>query len=533
MPDTPRLDAPRADAALVDALRQDLAAAEYTVERIQELLGPVAAAALRRDQGLPARRRLAGSRDPAAILLALFTLGVDQPDDLVEAALPRLGVDGAVALGLLEPADPATSTPHPAPRMRARVDLAPYSATDDLGEVQWWIASDRSELATAEPLREDHVLGVGGASLTLARITPREVVGRVLDLGCGCGIQALHASRHAAQVVATDLSERALAFTALNAALNGISLDLRAGSLLEPVTGETFDLIVSNPPFVITPRSPSTPLWTYRDGGADGDTLLASLLHALPDHLAPGGRAVLLGNWEVSPEEPWDAHPRAWLDGTGLDAWIIQRETEDPAEYAETWVRDGGITGRDPEWDALAGAWMEDFETRDVAAIGFGYLLLSRPAEPDPGAAPVIRAEQVATSGSGSLGAHLAAGLELLRPLSRLDDDALLALRAVRAPDVVERRHLTPGALDPLLIEIVQGGGLGRTVRADQMLAATLGAADGELTLGQIIGAVAALTDHDPETARQDLAPRLRELLLGGLLTLPGTAGTPGRVEAP
>src|SRR5699024_11015949 len=135
---------------------------------------------------------------------------------------------------------------------RALVDLAPYSAEDDAGSVDWWIASDLSELATGAPLSPEHVLGVGGASLTLARITPRSPVRRVLDLGCGGGIQALHASRHAEHVVATDLSERALAFAAFNAALNGIELELRHGSLLEPVAGESFDLVVSNPPFVIT-----------------------------------------------------------------------------------------------------------------------------------------------------------------------------------------------------------------------------------------------------------------------------------------
>ena len=58
----------------------------------------------------------------------------------------------------------------------------------------------------------------------------------MLDLGCGGGIQALHASRHADHVVATDLSDRALAFAAFNAALNETELELRQGSLLDPVS---------------------------------------------------------------------------------------------------------------------------------------------------------------------------------------------------------------------------------------------------------------------------------------------------------
>ena len=76
----------------------------------------------------------------------------------------------------------------------------------------------------------------------------------------------------------------------------------------------------------------------------------------------------------------------------------------------------------------------------------------------------------------------------------------------MRTPDVIERRHLTPGAWDPLLIDLVQGGGLGRTVRADQVLAATVGACDGSLTLAQIIGAVCALTDEDERAAEIEAA---------------------------
>ncbi|MDN5820471.1 MAG: methyltransferase, partial [Brachybacterium sp.] len=276
----------------IAALRADLEAASYLTATIEQLLGPVAADALRRMNPVPAHRVLAVRDEPAAVLLSLFTLGAVVPRSRIEAALPSLGVDGATRLGLVElvpMAEADAETP-----VRALLDLAPYSASDDAGQIDWWIASDLSELATGRPLGPEHVLGVGGASHTLARITPRAPVETVLDLGCGGGIQALHASRHAEHVVATDLSERALAVAAFNAALNGIEIELRQGSLLEPVAGESFDLIISNPPFVITPRQAGeeTTTWTYRDGGRAGDTLLAALVRALPSHLAPGGSAV-------------------------------------------------------------------------------------------------------------------------------------------------------------------------------------------------------------------------------------------------
>src|SRR5690606_7733671 len=131
----------------------------------------------------------------------------------------------------------------------------------------WWLASDPGETVTGGPLPTDHVLGLGGASTTLTSWTPRPGVGRALDLGTGGGVQALHLSTHATAVVATDLSARALAYARFTAALNDLELDLRQGSLLDPVVGETFDLVVSNPPFVITPRAEGVPLYEYRDGG--------------------------------------------------------------------------------------------------------------------------------------------------------------------------------------------------------------------------------------------------------------------------
>ena len=523
MPTDRPTEPPQALTEEIAALRADLAAGSYTTATIEQLLGPVATGALRRENAVPARRVLAGREEPAAVLLSLFTLGAVVPRAQVQAVLPTLGADGAMRLGLVGPAPAygADAPPSEAP-LRALVDLAPYAASDDLGQIDWWIASDLSELATGRPLGPEHVLGVGGASLTLAKLAPRQPVGRVLDLGCGGGIQALHAARHAEHVVATDLSERALAFAAFNAALNGIELDLRRGSLLEPVAGEVFDLVVSNPPFVITPRAGDDEHdpWTYRDGGRAGDTLLAELLAQLPAHLAPGASAVMLGNWEITDEEDGFAHPRGWLEpalADGVDAWVLQRDREDPAEYAGTWARDGGITPRDHRWDALIDAWLEDFASRAVEGIGFGYLLLRRP---DAGRRGLLRTELTTGTGSGTLSEHLAASLAALDRLSALDDEALAATRPVRAEDVVERRHLTPGQWDPLLIELVQGAGLARTVPADQALAATVGALDGTLTLGQVIAAVCALTDADVEETRARILPAVRELALTGMVTL-------------
>lgn len=500
--------APDAVRAAIDDLRADLEDAELTVTRVEEMVGPVAAAALHREQALPALRAAVRDGSPAATLLRLLVLGSPVPTRELDAALPRTGADGAVRLGLaVRDGDEA----------RALVDLRPYAAVDATGETDRWLASDLGELATGGALHPDHVLGVGGASVTLAGATMRTPRRRTLDLGTGCGVQALHATRHSDAVVATDVSARALRFAAFNLALAGEAVELRRGSMLEPVRGEEFDLVVSNPPFVITPRDPGVPVYEYRDGGRAGDDLVRDLVVGLRGVLAPGGVAQLLGNWEHRRGEPWSERVGAWLDEAGLDGWVVQREVLDPAEYAETWLRDGGTTAsRDPQgWRHGYAAWLDDFAARDVEAVGFGMLLLRRPVDGRP---RLRRLEEQTGQVRQPLGDHLARALAAHDWSVAHDDLALADARLTVAADVTEERHLRPGASDPTLVLLRQGDGFGRTVQAGTALAGLVGACDGELTVGQLLGGVAALLEVPADALAAELLPQVRDLLRDGFL---------------
>src|SRR5699024_5920789 len=97
-------------------------------------------------------------------------------------------------------------------------------------------------------------------------------------------------------------------------------------------------------------------------------------------HLAPGGVAQLLANWEVPRGRGWRQVVESWLTGTGLDAWVVQRDTQDPAEYAELWAGDGGHRRGRAGFDAMYAAWLDDFASRDVDHVGFGVITLQRPA---------------------------------------------------------------------------------------------------------------------------------------------------------
>jgi SAM-dependent methyltransferase len=521
------MDAPGEDAGLVSLLRDDLTAADFTVARLGELWGEDAASALHRGHRVAARRALdrAEEDSAAAVLARLFVLGLPAMVDDLDRALPTLGIEGAVDLGLCSLGGRVASSASVSRPVYARplIDLRPYSFTDAWGEANWWIASDLGELSLGHELSENHVLGIGGATLTLTGLMIDNPARSSLDLGTGCGILALHASRHSGRVVATDISERALAYARFNAAVNGIrNVEFRLGSLFEPVAGERFDHIVSNPPFVITPRGGDVPAYEYRDGGRVGDAIVAEVIAGASSHLEPGGVAQLLGNWEYHAGADGLERVRTWLEGTELDAWVVEREVQDVPLYAETWIRDGGTRGGD-DFDRLTGAWLDDFEARGVTAVGFGYVTLrSRQARPE--GANWRRLEHLETPVERALGARVAATLAAQEWQSSLDDHALSRTMLTVAPDVTEERHYWPGDEHPAVMNLKQGGGFARSYPLDTALAAFVGACDGELSVAAICGALAELLSDEPVDADALLAqllPTIREFVTVGILRRP------------
>ncbi|HEX7202101.1 MAG TPA: SAM-dependent methyltransferase, partial [Arthrobacter sp.] len=317
----------------------------------------------------------------------------------------------------------------------------------------------------------------------------------------GCGIQSFHLLHHCEHVTATDISERALAFTRFNIRLNAeaLSVDparledrvsLRLGSLLDPVAGEEFGLVVSNPPFVITPRRPgeeAAEQFTYRDGGMPGDEIVSSLVRALPSVLAPAGTAQLLGNWEVPAGAEWQERPQSWA-GPDVDAWFIQREQVSPEQYAETWLQDASESRDRQHYRDAYEAYLADFESRQVEGIGFGMVWLRRPVT--GGHVAVSRFEEITYPIEQPIGPHLGAAVERSDWLTANDiEDAHLLV----ADDVTEERHQRPGAEHPGVILLRQGAGLRRTNLLSTELAGFVSACDGDLSAGQIAGALEAL----------------------------------------
>lgn len=576
---TPELrSAPKTEPVLLVRARADFEAASWTLDTLDVLLSDRARSALARDQRIPALVELEGRSDAASILTRLFVLGDEVNAEELEAALPTLGIEGAKELALVEEVggdSGAAGCFIALVDLRPHVVIAPDAGTDAHAdsyvdsdtdthvdtdadgdpeggtcELNWWIASDRTSMQSGRALPADHVLGVGGASTSLLEMTIREPIDSALDMGCGCGIQAMHLKTHANRVVATDLSSRACEYTRFNAALNRLDIEVREGSLFEPVAGEAFDLVVTNPPFVITPELlRGDGLFEYRDGGMRRDELVRRVVREGPECLKPGGVLQMIGNWEifegVDPDAEWSKRLESWFEGLPVDAWVVQRDVLDTAQYVEMWLQDADPSDEVGAWDpsehsssergllekassehssperALSkGAlrehayrtWLADFDAASVGGVGMGFIAMRKHVGDE--AEGVIRFD-LGLAGARPRGEDVRRTLDALR----LPED-LSGLRLVRADDVTEERHYVPGSADPMTLILHQGAGLGRSIRVGTATSAIVGASDGELEVEQIVAAVALLTERDAAEVAQEVDEPLRELLRAGMLKI-------------
>jgi methylase of polypeptide subunit release factors len=476
-------------------LRDRFAEVGYTIDGVRERLGAVAATALAREELVPALRATRDG-DPLGSLIRLWWLGAP-----VETTTAGLSVAALVEAGLLERVG--------ADSVRATVHLQPW-------ETGGYVVSDRKVRPGDPALRDDHVVGAGGASANLAQLVSRRPAESALDIGTGCGVQVLHLAGRARRITATDVNPRALRLARLSWELSGISgVDAREGSMFGPVEGERFDLIVSNPPFVISPRA----RFAYRESGFQADDFCRDLVRRAPGFLNPGGRCHLLANWLHVKGEDWRDRVGGWLTPTGCDGWAVQRDVQDPAEYVELWLRDAAEHVGVARAGELYDEWLGWFEARGVTGIGFGWITL----RDSGGLDPVARVEEITQRVETPVGGYVDDVLDAIGIAHRFDAARLPASRLTTADGVVEERVGPPGADDPARIVLRQTGGLRRAAVVGTVEAALAGVCDGELPLAPLLAAIAELTGADPAVlaARAgDLLPLVAE----GFFRLPPTA---------
>ena len=484
----PRLDEP----GLANRVRRVLGDAAYRAENVDALLGR-APANWRREAASQALRD--ENDTPLATLVKLFCGGRHVAADVLDAAIGHAGSATLEAAGLIV---------RNGAEARATVQLTPH------GEHLY--AHDLP--ARHHARAADFVVGPSPVARLLGALTVPASVERALDLGCGAGVLALETLAGAGEVTAVDINPRAVALTRFNAALNGCdNVTTRTGDLFAPLGEARFDLIVSNPPFVIAPRT----TFIYRDGGAP---ICARIVREAPAHLATNGILQMLCNWPERSGRDWREVPRSWFDGCECDAWVLRLRSQSALEYALAWL--GQEHAGAPVPAAALAEWTNHLAGHDIAAVGTGLVVMRRTSGRPPWLelrdAPPLR---------GPAGAAIARVLVARDAAARLRDDAaLLEARLRPAPDLEYQSRQRPGGNGWLAsgAELRLSRGLCFAVKADPVATALLGQLDGDRSVSEALERVAAQGGVTPALLMPQLPAAVRRLLHLGLL-VPAGAG--------
>jgi SAM-dependent methyltransferase len=484
----PVQDAP-ADVEELRELGSALREAGYTAASIGEVLGADAGEAadeVRRPVLL--RRTSGGSALETLIRLFLLDATVDLTD--VAAALGPIPLERWIEVGLLA---------RDVSRVTSRYTIRPY---DDLLVVGDRIAG-RGEQHAA-----DRVVSYSASTLSVARLMIALPGGAVLDLGVGAGLLSVLAYRDgAASVVGTDVNRRALVIAALTAGLNGYGIELLEGSLFEPVERRRFDLIVSNPPFVIGPADEFVFMTSSVPGG-----ICQRIVSEASLHLSAGGFCQFLTNWAVPPNGDAAEHIRMWFQGAGCDAWVQRFEVRAVEDYAENWIAQAHGAAAVPD---LLDSWMAYYERHDVGTV-HSAMVTMRPAE---GTRPWFRLDEMPHL-HGRCGEDVRRGFEARALLARSDRDGLAGMRFRLAEgtqlDQLWRR--AEGGWEIETARFARGAGLGYVREVGRYAVELSELLDAGRTVREAIEELAWSMGTEIETVAEDVLEILPDLIAEGFL---------------
>jgi SAM-dependent methyltransferase len=481
-------DISRSDTADLRAVFVD---AGYTEENLLQSLGGAAPPSPQDVNRLVHRSR---EVTPLNALARLFLIGLTLDRKAAAQALPESFIDLALRAGLLTAEENR---------------LAPEVVVVPVGKLLF--ASDAFRLLGTEDRAEFIVPAKNSAADFLRRLTLRDRVGAVLDLGCGCGVHALLATRHCDHVVATDISAEAVGYTRFNAALNDIdNVEVLEGDLFEPVSGRTFDLILCNPPFIIGPSSD----FAYRDNPLELDEFCRVLAQEGATYLSEGGHLQMLAEWVETSKQTARERVAEWVDGLGCDAWVLRGTPKAPAHYVAGRLTD--LSGADYRPATSYEDWLGYFEERDVRAINPGMLVLRRrrgdtwyhmltvPGEPVDDVGKAVR-ERIAACDFLELCQH---------------DDSLLdsTLRISPAVELEQRFGRTDQGWDSTRVALQVTRGLPLEAEIDLPVLAFLNQIDGNRSVRECIAAFCELAAAEPGELTRQLLPAIRLFVGNGIL---------------
>jgi hypothetical protein len=457
---------------------------------------------------LPLLLHRTGGGSPLDTLVRLFFLQQPVETPAAQQALAPMQLEEWADLGLLKVEGPAV-----VPEMRLDpVDPAIY-------------ASDRIEDRGVVP---DSVLGPSPASRTMGLLTVRRHSRRTLDVGTGCGCLALMAAGHSDQVVGVDCNPRALRYAALNALLNRrTNLQFLQGDFLQPVCDQSFDLIVGNPPFVVSPEK----RFTFRDSGLPGDEMLQTLIRDVPPLLYEGGYCQFLANWIHVAGQDWRQRLAGWFAGNGCDVWVQHVKTEDAASYASEWLRQTEAADLRRSADRFA-AWLAYYKQERIEAVSYGLITMRRATAH----ANWFRCDSIPEASSPCGDAIVRAfALHDFLDRTRTDRD-LMNARLCRPPELHWEQELksSPEGWSVIASRLRLTTGLRYQGNADPLLAAVVTGCDGQTALGAVLGELAASLGRDLDAVVPASLQAVRQLVsLGLLVPAEGTDASRGASGKP
>ena len=473
------------------ALYQYLREADYTEKGLIDAVGTA-------QPFLPGADRiqeLAAERSALHSLIRCFFFGEALGADAA-GLLPEWFVDTCIAVGLIEREDGAY-TP--------TALIVPYSGL--------LLAADRFQRLQS-PKAYDYVQTISPVSRHLLKFMVRKPYRRVLDLCTGFGIHALAAAPRCEQVVATDLNPRATMYAEFNARLNGFdNVECRTGSLFEPVAGERFDLIVSNPPFILAPGED----FLYRDNQMGLDRLCGYLVEEAADHLSDGGIFQMICEWAQIKGEDWQDRLREWFNDIEGLAWIIKANMTNASTYVENRLKE--LPSTEQQLTATRDEWLRYFHDEQVEKVHGGLIAVQRRAGPSR-----VQFDEVKADPPKPYGDVVLQHFETQAFLEGLEEDSsLLRARLRVSPRTILNTHSIrqAGGWVPTSMELGLNVALGEPIALQPAMADLIGQFDGTVAVQEHVSRFAGRLDIDPEGIAAQCVRVVKLLLERGIL-VPG-----------
>jgi hypothetical protein len=276
------------------------------------------------------------------------------------------------------------------------------------------------------------------------------------------------------------------------------------------VAGRKFDLIVSNPPFFISPSG----RYLFCDNPMDLDQLCRRFVKEAPNHLEDGGYFQLLCEWAEVEGQPWQERIGEWLQDNGCDGWVIKGHTQTPQEYSQHRIAE--TTPRDENDADLYSSYMSYYRERKVVALHDGIIALRRRSGHN-----WIQIEEMSELPNDPFGeyVHLAFSIrDFLQAHS--SDDQLLPVKARLAPYCRLEQFFQPGngQWQPTSLNLRLLKGIPFFLGLQAPVAGFLNGCDGSRTVGEIVQAFAKQVDAPFEQVQKECLGILRKLIERGFL---------------